>query len=79
LAESVAVCDAAGPHSKTVDKTATAEGAIKLDGNLMTCPQMRDGNAVPISARYHTFRIRPPSGEKISADDSPSTWRPRER
>ena len=38
MAESVAVCDAAGPHSKTVDKTATAEGAIKLDGNLMTCP-----------------------------------------
>jgi hypothetical protein len=38
LLESAGVCDAAGPHSKTVDKTATAEGATKLDDNLMTCP-----------------------------------------
>jgi hypothetical protein len=35
-AESVAVCDTAGPHSKTVDKIVTAEGATKLDDNLMT-------------------------------------------
>jgi hypothetical protein len=34
----VVVCEAAGPHSKTVDKTATAEGATKLDVNLMTIP-----------------------------------------
>jgi hypothetical protein len=32
----VAVCDVAGPHSKIVDKTATTEGATKLDDNLMT-------------------------------------------
>ena len=35
-AEPVAVCDTAGPHSKTVDKIATAEGATKLEDNLMT-------------------------------------------
>jgi hypothetical protein len=64
LAESVAVCDAAGPHSKTVDKTATAEGAIKLDDNLMTCPPNADGNVVPTSARYHTFRIRPRASKR---------------
>jgi hypothetical protein len=34
-AEPVVVCDTAGPHSKTVDKVATAEGATKLDDNLM--------------------------------------------
>lgn len=33
--EPVAVCDAAGPHSKTVDKRAAAEGATKLDDNLV--------------------------------------------
>jgi hypothetical protein len=37
-AEPVAVCDAAGLHSKTVDKTATAEGATEVDDNLMTMP-----------------------------------------
>jgi hypothetical protein len=49
-----AVCDTAvplGPHSNAVDKIATAEGAAKLDGNLMTCPPIREGNAVPISER----------------------------
>jgi len=35
-AEPVAVCDVAGPHSMIVDTTATAEGATKLDDNLMT-------------------------------------------
>jgi len=83
VAKPVAVCDIAvplGPHNNAVDRMATAEGATKLDDNLMTCPsQIRDGNAVPIVARYHTFRIGPPRIEKISADDSPSTWPPRER
>lgn len=36
LAESV--CDAAVPHSRTVDNTATVEGATRLGDNLMTCP-----------------------------------------
>ena len=36
VAEPVAVCGAAGLHSKTVDKKATAEGATKLDDNLKT-------------------------------------------
>jgi hypothetical protein len=35
-AAGVAVCDAAGPNSKTADMTATAEGTTKLDDNLMT-------------------------------------------
>jgi hypothetical protein len=30
------VCDAAGPHSRTVDRMAKVEGAIKLDDGLMT-------------------------------------------
>ena len=34
--ELVAVCAAAGPHSKIVDKTAKAEGATNLDDNFMT-------------------------------------------
>jgi hypothetical protein len=34
--EPVAVCDVAGPHSKIVDTTATAEGVTKLDDTLMT-------------------------------------------
>jgi hypothetical protein len=78
VAKPVAVCDIAvplGPHNNAVDRMATAEGATKLDDNLMTCPsQIRDGNAVPRVARYHTFRIGPPRIEKLSADDSPSTW-----
>ena len=31
----VAVCEVAGPHSRIVDTAATAEGATKLDDNLM--------------------------------------------
>ena len=30
------VCDVAGPHSKTVDKKAKAEGATNFDDSLMT-------------------------------------------
>jgi hypothetical protein len=37
-AEPVAVCDTAGPDSRTVDKIATAEGATKLGDNFMTIP-----------------------------------------
>ena len=32
----VGICDAAGAHSKTVDKAATAEGTTRLGDNLMT-------------------------------------------
>ncbi|WP_161494796.1 hypothetical protein [Bradyrhizobium canariense] len=35
-AEPVGICDAAGAHSKTVDKTAMVEGTTRLDENLMT-------------------------------------------
>ena len=35
-AEPVGICDAAGAHSKAVDKTATAEGTTKLDENFMS-------------------------------------------
>ncbi|GAB9177297.1 hypothetical protein BDS110ZK4_47250 [Bradyrhizobium diazoefficiens] len=35
-AEPVGICDAAGPHTRTVDKTATVEGTTRLDDNLMT-------------------------------------------
>lgn len=52
LAEPVAVCDAAGPHSKAVDKIATAEGATKRDGNLMTI-SFRGRHAVPMPRRCH--------------------------
>jgi hypothetical protein len=31
----VVVCDTAGPHNTTVDKTATAEGTAKLEDNFM--------------------------------------------
>jgi hypothetical protein len=34
--EPVGICDAAGPHSRTVDKAATVEGTTRLDDNLMT-------------------------------------------
>ena len=64
LTEPVGVSDAAGPHSKTVDKTAKAEGATKPDDNLMTALQIRDGNVVPISARYYTFRVVGNPGSK---------------
>ena len=80
MVELVAVCDAAVPlmpHSNAVDRIATVEGATKLDDNLMNVLPDTDGNAVPKSAWYHTFRIGLPRVE-ISADDPPSTWRPRE-
>jgi hypothetical protein len=35
------VCDAAGLHSRRVDRMAKAEGAIKLDGDLMTMSSSR--------------------------------------
>jgi hypothetical protein len=45
-AEPVGICDAAGAHSKIVDKAATAEGTTRLDENLMTMSfQIRDGNS----------------------------------
>lgn len=52
-AEPVAVCDAAGPHSNTVDKTATAEGATTLNENLMTIP-FEDGHAAPMQCIHVT-------------------------
>ena len=70
-AEPVAACDTAvqlGLHSNAIDKIATAKGAAKLEDNLITCAPVRDGNAVPVSARYHNFRIGPVRVEKISAD-----------
>jgi hypothetical protein len=45
-AEPVAVCDTAGPHSKRVDRIATAEGATKLDDNLIT-KSSEGGHAAP--------------------------------
>ena len=35
-AEPVGICDAAGAHSKAVDKTAMAEGTTKPDDNFMS-------------------------------------------
>jgi hypothetical protein len=35
-AEPVGICDAAGAHSKIVDKAAMVEGTTRLDENLMT-------------------------------------------
>ncbi|WP_461346420.1 hypothetical protein [Bradyrhizobium sp. USDA 4451] len=63
LAESV--CDAAGPHNKTVDKTAAAEGATKPGDNLMTCPPKsgteqpsREGHgSIDRELRYRGLRI----------------------
>ncbi|WP_456728605.1 hypothetical protein [Bradyrhizobium sp. USDA 3364] len=52
LAESV--CDAAGPHSKTVDKTATLEGATRLGKNLMTCPP-KSGTEMPSRQAHGTI------------------------
>lgn len=51
-AEPVGICDAAGAHSKTVDKAAMVEGTTRLDDNLMTMSfQCRDGNSAPVTAR----------------------------
>jgi hypothetical protein len=46
-AEPVGICDAAGPHSKAVDKAATAEGTTRLDGNLMTMSFPNPGRKMP--------------------------------
>ena len=49
VAEPVAVCDIAvplGPHNNAVDRIATAEGAAKLDDNLMTSPP-KSGTEMP--------------------------------
>jgi hypothetical protein len=58
VAESVAACDTAvplRPHSNAVDKMATAEGATRIDDNLMTMSfQIQDGQAVRW-AWYHIF------------------------
>ena len=35
-AEPVGICDAAGAHSKTVDRAAMVEGTTRLGDNLMT-------------------------------------------
>ena len=43
----VAVCEAAVPLSNTVDRTATAEGATRLDDILITRPPNPEINAVP--------------------------------
>jgi hypothetical protein len=45
-AEPVGICDAAGAHSKIVDKAAMVEGTTRLDENLMTMSfQIRDGHS----------------------------------
>lgn len=47
----VGICDAAGAHSKAVDKAAMVEGTTRLDDNLMTMSfQCRDGNP-PVNVR----------------------------
>jgi hypothetical protein len=87
-AEPVAVCDIAVPlrlHSNAVDRIAIAEGATKLDNDLMIISgQIQDGHSVPMRTRYYTystskFRIWPLGIETISGDDPPSTWWPGER
>ncbi len=70
-AEPVAVCDIAAPLSNVVDRMAIAEGATKLDNDLMIISgQIQDGLSVPMRTRYHTystskFRIWPPGVETI--------------
>ncbi|WP_159450498.1 hypothetical protein [Bradyrhizobium mercantei] len=54
LAESV--CDAAGPHSKTVDNTATVEGATRLGNNLMRCPP-KSGTEMPSRQAHGTIHL----------------------
>jgi hypothetical protein len=54
-----AVCDMAVPsrvHSNTVDRIATAEGAIRLDNTLMTYFPNPDISAVPV--RTPAYRTR---------------------
>jgi hypothetical protein len=57
-AEPVAVCAATAPlgHSRAVDRIAT-DSAVKIDDNLMTLSQIRDGNIIPTSACYHEAQI----------------------
>jgi hypothetical protein len=59
----VAVCAAAGPHSKTVDRKAKAEGATNLDDSLMTCP-FKDGRSVPMLTGY----------QKLTEVSEPGYW-----
>jgi len=70
--EPVAVCDIAGPHSRIVDTTATAEDATKLDDNLMTISP-EGGRAAPMSmhvtAHSRNFRTWLLKVEKISDDN----------
>ena len=54
VAEAVAVRDIAvplGPHNNAVDRIATAEGATKLDDNLMTCPP-KSGTGMPSQLKW---------------------------
>src|SRR3954468_4987758 len=45
-AEPIGICDAAGAHSKIVDKAAMVEGTTRLDENLMTMSfQIRHGHS----------------------------------
>ena len=75
----VAVCAIAVPlrlHSNAVDRIAIAEGATKLDDDLMIISdQIQDGHSVPMRRRYHTYLMAKISKcglvEKISADDPP--------
>ena len=60
-----------GPNSKAVDKMAMADGAVKIDENFMTLPQIRNGNIVPTRACYHEARIGLAMFKKISANHSP--------
>ena len=84
VAAPVAVCDIAVPlrlHSNAVDRIAIAEGATKLDEDLMIISdQIQDGHSVTMRT-YSTskFRIWPLGIETISGDDPPSTWWPGER
>jgi hypothetical protein len=55
-AEPVAVCGAAGPHSKTVDKAATAEGTTKLDDNLITMSSQSAEIVLPVNASNGVWR-----------------------
>ena len=57
LAGPVGICDAAGAHSMTVDKTTTAEGARKRDDDLMTM-SFRGRRCRPIARRYNTTPSR---------------------
>jgi hypothetical protein len=73
--EPVAVCDVAGPHSRIVDTTATAEGVTKLDDNLMTISSAGGHTAslrtyvMYVIAHSRNSRAWLPGVEKISADD----------